>query len=182
MLKDRERLFKRGFAEHGNAFAIRLASLNVLVISGSEHNKVMYTQTDKALNMQEGYGFLKEAVGEVLFTASKDDYYNQRPALQEISMNSCAPMVHPVTSASKSGFVTRFWAEAAVASATARRSAAIPPTRPRAAMESPLFPPPSISNRAEPSSIPHEVWRDEAVVVGGLVPASSRSAVVPSPQ
>ncbi|MEO8609140.1 MAG: cytochrome P450 [Chloroflexota bacterium] len=84
MLKDRERLFKRGFAEHGNAFAMRLANQNVLVITGSEHNKLMYTQTDKTLNMQEGYGFLKEAVGEVLFTASKDDYYNQRPALQEV--------------------------------------------------------------------------------------------------
>jgi sterol 14-demethylase len=84
MLKDREGLFKRGFAEHGNLFAMRLASLNVLVITGSEHNKLMYTQTDKSLNMQEGYGFLKEAVGEVLFTASKEDYYNQRPALQEV--------------------------------------------------------------------------------------------------
>jgi sterol 14-demethylase len=84
MLRDRENLFKRGYAEHGDLFAIRLANQNVLVITGAEHNKLMYTQTDKALNMQEGYGFLKEAVGEVLFTASKDDYYNQRPALQEV--------------------------------------------------------------------------------------------------
>jgi sterol 14alpha-demethylase len=84
MLRDRETLFKRGFAEHGDLFAIRLANQNVLIVTGSEHNKLMYTQTDKSLNMQEGYGFLKEAVGEVLFTASKDDYYNQRPALQEV--------------------------------------------------------------------------------------------------
>lgn len=84
MLKDRDGLFKRGYAEHGNLFAIRLASQNVLVITGSEYNKLMYTQTDKSLNMQDGYGFLKEAVGEVLFTASQDDYYNQRPALQEV--------------------------------------------------------------------------------------------------
>jgi sterol 14-demethylase len=31
--------------------------------------------------MQDGYAFLKEAIGEVLFTASPDDYYNQRPVL-----------------------------------------------------------------------------------------------------
>ncbi|MBZ0288775.1 MAG: cytochrome P450, partial [Anaerolineae bacterium] len=84
MLKNRDRLFKRGYAEHGDLFAIRLVNQNVLVITGAEHNKLMYTQTDKALNMQEGYTFLKEAVGEVLFTASTDDYYNQRPALQEV--------------------------------------------------------------------------------------------------
>lgn len=84
MLRDREALFKRGYAEHGDLFTIKLGPQPVLVISGAEHNRVFYSETDKALNMQEGYAFLKASFGEVLFTASTEAYYNQRPLLQEI--------------------------------------------------------------------------------------------------
>lgn len=84
MLRDREGLFKRGHTAHGDLFAIKLGPLNTLVVTGAEYNRIFYTETDKALNMQEGYAFLKEAIGEVLFTASKEDYYNQRPVLQEV--------------------------------------------------------------------------------------------------
>ncbi len=84
MLRDREALFKRGYAEHGDVFALKLVSLPVAVITGADYNRIFYTETDKALNMQEGYGFLKAAVGEVLFTASHETYYNQRPVVQEI--------------------------------------------------------------------------------------------------
>ena len=84
MLRDRESLFKRGFAEHGDLFAIQLGPQPVLVVTGAKHNRQLYTETDKTLNMQDGYTFLKEAIGEVLFTASTEDYYNQRPALQEV--------------------------------------------------------------------------------------------------
>lgn len=84
MLRDRESLFKRGHAEHGELFALKLGPQPVLVVTGAEYNKLFYTETDKALNMQDGYAFLKASIGEVLFTASADDYYNQRPLLQEI--------------------------------------------------------------------------------------------------
>jgi sterol 14-demethylase len=84
MLRNREGLFKRGFAEHGPLFTMKLGPQPVLVVTGSEYNRQLYTETDKSLNMQDGYTFLKEAIGEVLFTASKEDYYNQRPALQEV--------------------------------------------------------------------------------------------------
>ncbi|MBK8027059.1 MAG: cytochrome P450 [Chloroflexi bacterium] len=84
MLRDRESLFKRGYAEHGDLFTIKLVSQKVLVITGAEHNRQFYTETDKTLNMQDGYSFLKAAIGEVLFTSSPEDYYNQRPVLQEI--------------------------------------------------------------------------------------------------
>lgn len=84
MLRDREGLFKRGYAEHGDLFSIKLGPQKVLVITGAEHNRLFYTETDKALNMQDGYTFLKAAIGEILFTASPEDYYNQRPLLQEI--------------------------------------------------------------------------------------------------
>lgn len=84
MLRNREALFKRGYVEHGDLFTIKLGPQLVAVITGAEHNRLFYTETDKSLNMQDGYAFLKAAIGEVLFTASPDDYYNQRPLLQEI--------------------------------------------------------------------------------------------------
>lgn len=84
MLRDRQSLFKRGYAEHGDLFAMKLGPQNVLVITGAEYNRLLYTETDKRLNMQDGYQFLKEAIGEVLFTASIETYYNQRPLLQEV--------------------------------------------------------------------------------------------------
>lgn len=84
MLQNRSALFKRGHAEHGDLFSIKLGPQYVLVITGAEHNRLFYSETDKTLNMQDGYTFLKEAIGEVLFTANTETYYNQRPALQEV--------------------------------------------------------------------------------------------------
>ena len=84
MLRDREQLFKRGYAEHGELFSMKLGPQMVLVVTGAEHNKQLYMETDKALNMSDGYSFLKEAVGEVLFTAGSEVYYTQRPVLQEV--------------------------------------------------------------------------------------------------
>jgi sterol 14-demethylase len=84
MMRNRDRLFLRGFAEHGDIFAIKLGPQYAAVVSGAEHNKVFYTQTDRSLNMQDAYTFLKSSIGEVLFTANKETYYNQRPVLQEV--------------------------------------------------------------------------------------------------
>ena len=84
MMRSREDLFRRGFAEHGDIFAIKLGPQYAAVVSGADHNKVVYTQTDRSLNMQEAYTFLKASIGEVLFTANKETYYNQRPVLQEV--------------------------------------------------------------------------------------------------
>lgn len=84
MIQDRNGLFKRGFEEHGDMFAMKLGPQSALVITGAEYNRTFYTQTDKSLNMDEGYTFLKKAIGEVLFIADRETYYNQRPALQEV--------------------------------------------------------------------------------------------------
>lgn len=84
MMRNRETLFRRGFREHGDVFAIKLGPRFAAVVSGAENNKLVYTQTDKTLNMQDAYQFLKSSLGEVLFTASKEAYYNQRPVLQEV--------------------------------------------------------------------------------------------------
>jgi sterol 14-demethylase len=84
MMRDRDKLFKRGFQEKGEIFTIHLGPQKAAVISGAENNRLVYTQTDKSLNMQEAYSFLKESIGEVLFTADQETYYNQRPVLQEV--------------------------------------------------------------------------------------------------
>lgn len=84
MLRERNALFRRGFAEHGNVFALKLGPQAVAVVTGAAFNREFYTQTDKTLDMTQSYAFLKHAFGEVLFTASRADYYNQRPILQEV--------------------------------------------------------------------------------------------------
>jgi sterol 14alpha-demethylase len=84
MMRDREGLFKRGYAEHGKVFSIKLVSKSVAVVSGTEHTRQFFMETDKSLSMQEGYAFMRESFGEVLFIASQETYDNQRPALQEI--------------------------------------------------------------------------------------------------
>ncbi len=84
MMRDREKLFKRGFREAGDIYTINLGPQKAAVVTGAEWNKIVYTQTDKALNMDVAYAFLKEAIGEVLFIASPETYVNQRPVLQEV--------------------------------------------------------------------------------------------------
>lgn len=83
MMRDRASLFKRGYDEHGDIFTLKLGPQKAVVVTGAEYNKLVYTQTDKALNMNDAYAFLKAALGEVLFIAGPETYANQRPLLQE---------------------------------------------------------------------------------------------------
>ncbi|MCC6166900.1 MAG: cytochrome P450 [Caldilineaceae bacterium] len=82
--RDAYALDRRGHAEHGDVFAIKLGGKPVAVVTGAEYNKLFYTQTDDALNIGDVYTFLKATFGEVLFMASKESYRNQRPILQAI--------------------------------------------------------------------------------------------------
>ncbi|MBI1295989.1 cytochrome P450 [bacterium] len=77
-------LDQRGRAEHGDVFGFKLMGKNVAVVTGAEYNKLFYTETDNSLNIREVYSFLKATFGEVLFTAPKERYQNQRPLLQAI--------------------------------------------------------------------------------------------------
>lgn len=85
-VRDRSALLKRGFEEQGEIFSIRLPK-PVTVVAGSELNRWFYSETDKSLNMSKPYEFLKVAIGEVLFTASKELYEEQRPLLKIIFSN-----------------------------------------------------------------------------------------------
>jgi sterol 14-demethylase len=82
--RDRSGLVRRGFEEHGAVFAIKLASQNVAVVIGPEHQKTFFMETDKALNIQEPYRFLLSMFGEVLFLAPPEEYKAQRPLVQEL--------------------------------------------------------------------------------------------------
>lgn len=77
-------LMRRGYTEHGDVFAIKLAGKPVAIVTGATWNKLFYTETDKKLNITDVYAFIKAAFGEVIFTAPHDVYMNQRPILQAI--------------------------------------------------------------------------------------------------
>lgn len=82
--RDRPGLVQRGFEEHGGVFAIKLANQNVAIVIGPEHQKTFFMETDKALNIQEPYRFLKALFDEVLFLAPHDEYLRQRPFVLEM--------------------------------------------------------------------------------------------------
>ncbi len=81
---NRPQLIERGFAEHGNVFAIKLANQNVAVVIGTENQKTFFMETDKRLNIQEPYQFLRAIFGDILFLAPHDEYMRQRPFVQEL--------------------------------------------------------------------------------------------------
>ncbi len=82
--RDCDALDQRGYREHGDLFAMRLANRNVAVVTGAEYNKLFYQETDRSLNISEVYSFLKASFGEVLFVAPPERYQNQRPLLRAI--------------------------------------------------------------------------------------------------
>jgi sterol 14alpha-demethylase len=82
--QDRNGLITRGFAEHGDVFAFKLASQNVAVVIGPDHQKTFFMETDKSLSIQEPYRFLKAMFGETLFLAPHEEYLRQRPFVLEL--------------------------------------------------------------------------------------------------
>ena len=85
-MRDRDALLRRGFEQHGEVFCVRLPN-PVAVIAGSQLNRWFYSETDRSLNMSKPYEFLKAALGEVLLTAPKERYDEQRPLLKVIFSN-----------------------------------------------------------------------------------------------
>ncbi|MEM7040807.1 MAG: cytochrome P450, partial [Bacteroidota bacterium] len=79
--KDRSGLFRRGYAEKGNVFAIKLGPKKAAVLIGAEFQTEFYKITDKALNMAKPYNFFKPIFGDVAFVANHETYMRQRPVL-----------------------------------------------------------------------------------------------------
>ncbi len=84
MLRDREALFKRGYIEHGKIFSLKIGPMRAVVLTGSDYNRFVFQETDKRLNVQEGYEFIRPAFGDNFFIVSHEAYLNMRPVLQEI--------------------------------------------------------------------------------------------------
>ncbi len=80
-MRDRSRLFQRGFDSLGPVFTIKLGSQPVAVLIGPEYQEIFFTETDKKLSMHKSYQYLKAALGEVGFTAPPEVYFEQRPIL-----------------------------------------------------------------------------------------------------
>ncbi len=76
-------LLRRGYQEHGSVFGLKLASQNVAVVVGPNHQATFFLETDKALNMDKPYGFLRAIFGEVAFLSSHETYLAQRHILHE---------------------------------------------------------------------------------------------------
>lgn len=81
--KDRGKLFKRGYQEHGNVFGLKLGAQKAAVLIGPEHHDTFYKETDKSLNMDKPMAFMKAAIGNVAFLAGHETYLNQRPVMHE---------------------------------------------------------------------------------------------------
>ena len=82
--RDRKKLLWRGYQEHGDIFTIKFGPKPVAIVSGASYNKIFYNETDVSLNLRDAYKFLEAALGSVILTAGKEDYYNQRPVIQEV--------------------------------------------------------------------------------------------------
>lgn len=82
--RDMQALVQRGYEEHGNVFAFKLAQQNVAVVIGPENQKTFFMETDKSLSIQEPYKFLKAMFDDVLFLAPHEEYLRQRPFVQEM--------------------------------------------------------------------------------------------------
>jgi len=79
--KDRSNLFRRGYAEHGKIFSIKLAGKRGVVLADPELTGFFFKQTDRSLNMAKPYQFLRRALGDVGFVASHQQYLHQRPIM-----------------------------------------------------------------------------------------------------
>ncbi|MBT3338467.1 MAG: cytochrome P450 [Anaerolineae bacterium] len=83
-IRKQDELLQRGKTEHGNIFALNLMGKNVAVLTGAEAKKVFFKETDKTLNMEEGYEFLAAIFGKVAFLADHSTYMNHRPILHAL--------------------------------------------------------------------------------------------------
>lgn len=79
--QDRYALLRKGYEQLGPIFSIRLGRQPTLVLIGPELQQFFFNETDKSLNMDKPYPFLKALFGPVAFLASPEVYQEQRPIL-----------------------------------------------------------------------------------------------------
>jgi sterol 14alpha-demethylase len=80
--RDPVALLRRGLADHGRIFSIRLAGKPGVVLLGPEYNRFFFEQTDKLLSIREAYPFFRKMFHENLyFFADPPEYKEQRKIL-----------------------------------------------------------------------------------------------------
>ena len=79
--RDRHALIRKGYEQLGPIFSIRLGRQPTVILIGPEFHQFFFSETDKSLNMDKPYPFLKALFGPVAFLASPEVYQEQRPIL-----------------------------------------------------------------------------------------------------
>lgn len=82
--RDQAGLFRRGYEQHGEVFAIKLMSQPVAILVGPEQHDFFFTHTDKELDMEKPYGFLAAMFGKIAFLGNHQTYLNHRPVLHSL--------------------------------------------------------------------------------------------------
>lgn len=82
-VRDKAKLFQRGYREQGDIFTVKVPS-PMVVVTGPERHRWFYRETDKGLDVEKAYEILKYALGEVLLTASEAKYRVQHAFLHLI--------------------------------------------------------------------------------------------------
>lgn len=79
-----DELFRRGADQVGDIFGLNLMGQKVAVLTGAEAKEAFFKETDKSLNMNQAYDFLRAIFGEVAFLAEHETYLNHRPILHAL--------------------------------------------------------------------------------------------------
>lgn len=77
-MKDKINLIERGYKEHGEVFAFRLAGKNFAMVLGPEHSEKVFKMTDNELSIREASEFLEPIVGQVGALGGFDRYMEER--------------------------------------------------------------------------------------------------------
>lgn len=77
-MQDRITVIERGYEEHGEVFAFRLAGKNVAMLLGPEHAATVFKMTDKELSSRESSAFLEPVLGQVGVLGGFERYMEER--------------------------------------------------------------------------------------------------------
>lgn len=82
MFKDAHPLLKRGHAEHGRVFSLRLAGKPAVVLLGDAHDRWLFKETDRLFSISEGMPFFGRMFDpDMYFLAGPEEYQRQRQIL-----------------------------------------------------------------------------------------------------
>ncbi len=85
-------LLKKGYEEHGDMYTLKLGNDNAVVMLGPQHHKFFFNQTDKLLDIKEGYPFFVRMFNEhFYFLGDYESYTAQRSLIIPCFKNTQMP-------------------------------------------------------------------------------------------